>query len=530
MRIGPAKTIHASTETPVASPPSDPIQGHDVITAAKNGSISFVGRLFEYTVRFIFSIVVARTIGAEQFGLYTLGLTVVQILSMFVLLGLQTGMVRFLPPAIRQRDEASVWGIIQVGVGLPAVLGIAFAAAMFLLAGPLASQGFHDPRLAPVFRLVCLSIPLDALAFVAYTIIQSFKRLDYSVIANNVVEPLIKLLLTVGFLAIGFGMLGILAAHVIASAIGLGLLIYYINSLFSLKRSFLAAKRNVGQLLRYSLGAHPGWVINTLRGTFETLVLGVLGLTTGVGVYSAAARLSAIGNMLFLSIAGISAPIIADLYARGEPKQLKTYYQTTTKWLVAFNLPLFLTFTIFAAPLLSIFGADFTTGATGLMILAVGTFVYTGTGVGATVLDMTDHTKLNSVNSALMVVIGLGLDVFCIPRWGVIGAAIASTLSTILINVVCLIEVQVLLHMQPYDWSFFKPIAAGVVTLVVTYVLNQHLVLLPIFQLLIGGTILWGVYGLVLIALKFSPEDLLVVNHVRAFLRLKLPFIQYLSR
>ena len=164
MKFELASQILPKAQIASVSPASNAMLGQDFLTAAKGGSISFVGKLFEYAVRFAFSIIVARTIGAEQFGLYTLGFTVVSIASMLALLGLQTGLVRFLPPAIRQKDDASIWGIIQVCGGLPALLSLALAVGVILLADPLASMAFHEPRLAPVLRLISLSIPLDTLA------------------------------------------------------------------------------------------------------------------------------------------------------------------------------------------------------------------------------------------------------------------------------------------------------------------------------------------------------------------------------
>ena len=88
----------------------------DVYTAARGGGISFAGRLFEYIVRFAFGILIARVIGVEQYGLYTLGITVALIVSNIAMLGLQVGMSRFLPPAIHKKDNTAIRGIIQVCV------------------------------------------------------------------------------------------------------------------------------------------------------------------------------------------------------------------------------------------------------------------------------------------------------------------------------------------------------------------------------------------------------------------------------
>lgn len=506
--------------------PADQTLQQSILFTAKGGSISFAGRIFEYVIRFGFSILVARAIGAEQYGLYTLGLAVVPIVSMLALLGLQTGVVAYLAPAIRQRDETRIWGIIQVCVGLPTVLSILFGILLFVLAEPVAILGFHEPQLIPILRIVSLDIPLEAMGFIAYQIIISYKKPKYSVLTNNLFLPLAKLLLTVVFLALGMEVLGVVTAHVIASALALALMIYYINKLFPLNRPLRAAKRNTRQLLQYSLPVHLGWVLNTVRGTLETLVLGFVGLTTGVGIFAVAGRLSTLGTMFFLAIGNISTPIIADFHNRGEIGLLKKLYQTTTKWLVMFNVPLFLFLVLFSKPLLSIFGSDFTYGAPALIVLAIGNLVYTGTGLGANILDMTNHTKVNSANSALLVIITITTDLLLIPRWGVIGAAAASAFSTVIVNVMCLIEVHLLLKMLPYELAILKPILAGMIAAAITILLNHYLVLPPILYLLVGGTVLWGVYALALTIFGFSEEEMLVITAFRARLKMLIPLMK----
>jgi O-antigen/teichoic acid export membrane protein len=488
----------------------------NILIAAKGGSISFVGRVFEYAIRFVFSIIVARIIGAEQYGLYTLGLTIVPIASMLALLGLQTGVIAFLSPAIQEKDESRIWGIIQVCAGLPALLSILLGIILFVLAEPFAILAFHEPRLIPILRIVSLSIPLDTVAFIAYQIIISYKKPKYSVLANNIVVPSAKLILTIGFLAIGFGVLGIISAHVIASAMGLALIIFFVNTIFPLNRPLKTAKRNTRELIRYSLPVHLGWVLNTVRGSLETLVLGFVGLTTGVGIFAVAQRISSLGTLFFTAIGNISTPIIADFYSKGEIGPLKRLYQTTTKWVFTFNFPLFLTFLFFAKPILSIFGGDFTNGSAGLTVMAIGNLVYTATGLGANILDMTNNTKFNGINSAFLVVVTITTDLLLIPRWGVIGAAAASAFSTVIVNVACLIEVYVLLKMLPYKRDIYKPLLAGIITSAVTYIIQPYLVLPILLQLLVGGIVMWGIYALVLILLRFSEEDWFVINNFRA--------------
>jgi O-antigen/teichoic acid export membrane protein len=277
-------------------------------------------------------------------------------------------------------------------------------------------------------------------------------------------------------------------------------------------------------LIRYSLTVYWGWIVNTLSATLTTLALGFVGLASGVGVYTAASRFSMIGSMFYLSIGSISTPIFADLYTQGNAAQLKAYYQTTARWLIIFNLPVFLTSILYAKPLLWIFGDDFTTGFTSMIILAFGTLTYTSTGLGANVLDMTDHPKVNSINSVILVIVLIILNILLVPRYEVIGAALATSISTIVVDVICLIEVWLLLRIQPYNRSLFKPLLAGFTAGLVAVITNRFLPLPYLQQLIVGGGMLWVVYIGMLLLLKLPEDDMFVVKRTFARIRFKLPF------
>jgi O-antigen/teichoic acid export membrane protein len=222
-------------------------------------------------------------------------------------------------------------------------------------------------------------------------------------------------------------------------------------------------------------------------------------------------------------VGNISTPIIADFHSRGEISQLKKLYQITTKWVVMFNVPLFIFLVLFSKSLLSVFGSDFTYGSLALIILAIGNLVYTGTGLGANILDMTNHTKINSANSALLVIVTITTDLLLIPRWGVMGAAVASAFSTVIVNIACLFEVYWLFKMYPYTRNILKPTFAGLITAIISFMLYHYVVLPPLMFLFVGGVVLWGVYALVLFLLGFSAEDLLVINSFRNRIKLMIP-------
>jgi O-antigen/teichoic acid export membrane protein len=229
-----------------------------------------------------------------------------------------------------------------------------------------------------------------------------------------------------------------------------------------------------------------------------------------------------LGRVSYLSIIASVKPFLAELYAQKNLEQMGRLYQTTTRWTLMTNLPIFLIMVLYPAPLLSIFGESFVAGAPALVILAYAELVNAGTGICGSIIDMTGYTKLKLINSVIWVVLLSVSNVLLIPRWEILGAAAATLISTATINLLRIVEVWILLRLQPYNRSFLKPLAAGLGAFVGAQILGQwlsadatlvHTVLHVLFVLTVYAGLTW--------VMRLAPEDktvLLRLNQRASFL------------
>jgi O-antigen/teichoic acid export membrane protein len=118
-------------------------------------------------------------------------------------------------------------------------------------------------------------------------------------------------------------------------------------------------------------------------------------------------------------------------------------------------------------------------------------------------------------NSVLWVVSALVLSIVLIPPLGVLGAAVASTVSLTLVNLVRVLEVWVLDRLQPWRRDFYKPIAAGMAA--GSWGLGLSLVFESpsIWSVLGQGMTIVAVYAGVLVALGFHDEDRLILGRIQ---------------
>lgn len=102
--------------------------------------------------------------------------------------------------------------------------------------------------------------------------------------------------------------------------------------------------------------------------------------------------------------------------------------------IIVVSLPIVLTIIIFRNPILEIFGKEFAEGSYVLIIITLSSFVNAASGNVDQILNMTgnqnDLFKLNIIALFSNVI----LNYFLIPIYGINGAAVASFISTVIIN------------------------------------------------------------------------------------------------
>lgn len=494
-----------------------------ILTAAKGGGVTFAGAIFAYGSWLLIGILLARFLGADQYGLYTLALSPITIAAGLAGLGLAPALVRYVSMFAGRRDTAGLWGTLQVGLGLTAIASLLAGIGLFALATPIAESLFDEPRLVPLLRLGGLMIPFMALGSVLAAATRGFKKMQYTVIAQQITQPMIRLVLIVALaLVVGLNAGNALAVYLVAAATVCVMLLYFLNRLFALRRPLREGRRDVREMLRFSLPIYITRLINTFRGNIQTLLLGAFQAVTTVGVFAVASKANMVGTMFHGSIVTASAPVVSELYDQGKSAQLARFYQTMTKWTFTANLPVFLILQLFPGPILSIFGEEYVGGALALTILAWGNLVDASTGICGVVIDMTGKTGLKLVNTALTFGLLLGLNLLLIPRWGLIGAATASAAANAGVNLLRLVEVYVLYRLLPYSVGFLKPLAAGLVALAAGWFISRRFLTgETLVFTAINVALLLAVYVAAILLLGLDHEDRAVLSRVGGRLQAK---------
>lgn len=484
----------------------------DVTAAARGGGVVFGGKLFAWGARFVLAVLLARLLGAIEYGLYTVALSIAAVVSALAVFGLDAAMIRYLAIFSSRGDSARMRGSLQVGFSVPIVLSVLAALVLVAMADTIANGLVGEPDLAPLLGITAMLVPAMVLNALLASMLQGLRQFGHSVLAEQFLQPTTRGVILVAFALTGMDAgLALLATLISTVAVGVVMVVYLRRAV---PAGGTAAQRPTAEIVRFSLPVYFSNVVHTFSGNLQTLLLGALSSVASAAVFSIANQIQLVGGLFHAAIVRATMPLFAELHDSGERTRLEGLYQTTSKWTFSLNMPFFLISIAFPDALMALFGPDFSDGTQALVILAWGAIVNAATGTSGAMLDMTGHTAMKLINSTVSVGLAIGLNLVLIPLYGVVGAAIGAVAAVTAVNVLRVIEVGLLESVNPYNLSYLKPIVAGGAALAAGLLIGRlALADQPFFISSVAGiVVLVATYGLLLRALGISDEDRFVLG------------------
>lgn len=482
----------------------------DIEKVAKGTGATLAGTAFGKTLFFISQIVIARLLGVEEFGLYSLGLAAVKICEIFARLGLNTGGMRFVS-IYKDQDPHQLKGVIISATGISLLSGFLMAVAVYFLSDTLAQTFFQKPHLTPVLRVMACSIPFVAGMMVVSSLLQGFHTTKYTMYAREILQPAVNLPLVILFYLAGLGLQGAVYAFILSNLAALLAGVYYCRRMFpALFSRTLQPSYNIRPLLSYSFPLLFVGFLHFFLSSADILMLGFLSSTREVGIYKAASQISAVMSVFLIATNSIYAPLAADLFQRSEMVRLANVFKTTTRWVSYATIPIFILLTFAGYEIMLIFGKEYadSNSTVALSLLAFGHLVSCLTGGVGITLTMTQRQKLELFNSICMVAMNLTLNYLLIPKHGAIGAAFASSASIVAINLIRLGQVGLLYRMHPFTLQILKYMTPTVLSVVVLSICYEvHFAVRSFTSLLIKSSVILLLFSVFFLKSRWMTEE-----------------------
>ena len=203
-------------------------------------------------------------------------------------------------------------------------------------------------------------------------------------------------------------------------------------------------------------------------------------------------------------------------------------YKSTSKWNFLVVLPLVLLILLFATEIIRLlYGNDYAPGSTALIILSFGIAMNDFSGTAGNILVGSGHTKLNLVCEAIAAVMNILLNILLIPRYGITGAAVATSISYTARNISAVSFVYFKFGIHPFKASYLRLSLAGLITTGTIYGLKM---ILPfswlISMILLGFTFILIYTSLAVLFRSLDRNDGVIIEAIESKTNIDLSLIK----
>ena len=477
---------------------------------AKETTVTFSGLVYGNFNRYLYSALLARWVGAEFLGIYSLANAIMLISEVVAKMGLETGVMRFVSRLTPELDQEKIQKIIASALKMTTIFSLVIMVALIISSGAIVKNILNEPPLLKLVIIIfAIAIPFNALTLVSAFATQGFKRLKYKILVTQFLNP--TLLLTTMVICYWFisAESALMAPMLITGIIGFFVMLGVLKKVTGVSNNQIMKAKVDTSLLNFSYPLMFVTILQTFMHWMDILMLGYFTDATTVGLYHPAARTAGLLQALLLSFISIYAPMMAQFHREGDRKKMDDTYKLVSRWLLMCAIPISAIFIIFPGKVMLLFGPEYLPSAKILVILTGATFIQAIFGAAGPTLSMSGHTKLVLWNTIGAFALNFGLNIFLIPNYGIIGAAIATLTSLIVVGFARTIEVSVILKMNFFDRKVIKPIFAGITVftgllLIKDFIMPFH----TLITLLSAGIFSVGSFGLIMWILKIEDEDL----------------------
>lgn len=400
---------------------------------ASQSAIIFMARIFGAGLIFLAQAGIARFWGAELLGEYVLIIATMNLLAMVIPLGFQTVGTYFTAEYSAKNDRAMLWRFLRRSYGHIVVIG----ALVIAFCGPVASL-FGEPGqvVAKLALPTAILATATAIGFLNGALLVGLRRPFVGFLSETLFRPFLVIAAFAIAAAFTGGQGGLSTMlWILACSYFVVVLAQFWLVVLSVRQLESRVPERPSDGRRWWRFAVP-WVLIVLATDFffdiDLILLSGQMDRGELAVFGICARLFALASFGVSAVYAVTLPDVFEAEIKSDRAEFIAKIGEAN--LVASGVAIVLVVGVLAGGgfALSIFGPDFVAGAWPLAILCLGLLVRALFGPASVVLSIHDqpYASLPAIGCGLVSLVFLNL--WLVPGYGLMGAAMAALLAIIL--------------------------------------------------------------------------------------------------
>lgn len=407
----------------------------------RGSSLLLSGRFLSLGVNFAIQILIVRYLSKADYGAYAYALSLVGLGVSIATFGLDRSITRFIPIYDEEKEYDKLWGTIVMVAGT--ILSISFGLILLV-------YGFHNlatgslisnEQAISLLLIMVFSIPIqamDGLSMGLFAVMAKPRAIFYR---KNILGPLLRLSVVLLLIFSGAGVMFLATGFVIAGALTVGL--YSVFLYRTVKSEGLLAHFHWGSLdmpwrdvFGFTVPLLASDLLYMVINTTDAVLVGHFNGTDAVGALRVVLPIAQLNLIVFSSFTLLFTPAAARLFARKDTAGISHLYWQTATWIAVLTFPIFaLTFSLSKPVTTTLYGERYSSSATYLTLFALAYYCNAALGFNGLTLKVFGKVRFIVVISIVAAATNLALNFALVPAYGALGAAIATSSTLVVHNV-----------------------------------------------------------------------------------------------
>ncbi|KAB1070767.1 oligosaccharide flippase family protein [Methylobacterium planeticum] len=404
----------------------------DTARALISGSMSgLILSAANRVITLVSTALLARCLGIEQFGIYSLVIAIALAIRTLVELGLPTLLVREVARVDQDTISTDQGAIIRDAVLLVMASSLLVAALIGLVLNVSALFG-GEGEYASLLLLIIL-LPLGTLSRILAAALVGKRELFRAQLAEFFVAPVV-MLGGAAFLSLHWAQptsQNALAFQIAANALAVFCAAVWLKRGSQARAPHRSCSRS--SMLTLGRAGLPFLIANIallLNAQIDTVVVGVIGTSADVALYRIGAQSAIVSTFALQVIQNVASPYIAKFHADGNSIRVKQIFRIVQAITFVFNLVITILFSLAGGEILTLlFGKSYAAAQPILVIISTGYLLNAACGPIGMLLSMTGHEKALSRITWMTAIVNIAAAFVLGFYFGVIGISVATALS-----------------------------------------------------------------------------------------------------
>ena len=471
-------------------------------TSAAGSFQLFVGVAVSTIIMAVGTIILARLMTPEEYGLYSIALIPSYMIILFRDWGVNSAITKYTATLRAQNKKEHASEIIKAGILFETAVGLTLSVVLILVSGYVATTLFNRPESTPLIAVTSITILSGAILVASQSAFIGFERMELNSL-TTICQAIVKSVASPVLVFIGYSAMGAVLGYTISSiaAALIGFLILYLAILRGLKAQKppeLSPSESLKKMLYYGIPISISSILGGFLAQFYAFLMAIHCADAMIGNYQVATQFATILTFFTTPISTVLFPAFSkiNLQNENENELLQTVFASSVKYTAILLVPATMAMMVLSKPMIStLFGEKWTYAPFFLTLYVISNLfsIFGSLSLGSLLAGI-GETKTLMELSLITLICGVPMASILIPAIGIVGLILTSISAGLPSMFLGLYLVWKRYKARADLKSSSKILAASVIATVVTFLVLNFVASADWIELAVGGLAFLATY------------------------------------